>query len=76
MAKNSSAKPARLTLDDWRAETLARVRAIINEADPEIVLACSNSCFALLKNTGLKMVRAECGAAGEPRGLRAQPQGS
>lgn len=24
-------------LDDWRGETLARVRAIVNQADPEIV---------------------------------------
>ena len=25
------------TLDDWRGETLARVRALIHEADPEVV---------------------------------------
>lgn len=25
------------TLDDWRGETLARIRALIHEADPEVV---------------------------------------
>jgi hypothetical protein len=42
-ATTTNASPSRLIdarikeLDDWRGETLARVRALIKEADPEIV---------------------------------------
>jgi hypothetical protein len=40
---NEGASPSQLIdarieeLDDWRGETLARVRALIHEADPEVV---------------------------------------
>ena len=43
MAKGAESSPAELIdgriaeLDDWRGETLARVRAIIHKADPDVV---------------------------------------
>ncbi len=43
MTKNSGDSPSQLIdarieeLDDWRGETLARVRALVKEADPEVV---------------------------------------
>jgi hypothetical protein len=41
-AKNAESASARITeriaeLDDWRGETLARVRKLIREADPDVV---------------------------------------
>ena len=41
-AKNTESASARITeriaeLDDWRGETLARVRKLIREADPDVV---------------------------------------
>jgi hypothetical protein len=43
MAKKSDSDPSRLIdsrieeLGDWRGETLARIRALIKEADPDVV---------------------------------------
>ena len=31
-------------LSDWRGETLARVRSLIKEADPEVIEECFRAC--------------------------------
>jgi len=37
VAKKTTAKPPETTQSDWRSETLARVRALIHQADSEVI---------------------------------------
>jgi len=67
-------------LGDWRGKTLAKVRAIIHEADPEIVeewkwrgtpvwshggIVCTGETY----KTAVKLTFAKCAALPDPAGL-------